>query len=81
MVKPGFDNLDFKGGGFMEADKSGKVKLTVEFEINQPAMDLIKANMEMMSQTIPELIQNLREGMASRGKGHGMMGMMHHGQE
>lgn len=66
----------------MEADKSGKVKLTFELEINQAAMELIKANMEMMSQTMPGLIQNWREAMASRGKGHGMgMGMMHHGQE
>ena len=64
----------------MEAEKSGKVKLTVELEINQAAMDLIKANMEMMSQTMPTLIQNWREMMASRGKGMGM-GMMHHGQE
>ena len=66
----------------MEAEKSGKVKLTIEFEINQAAMDLIKTNMETMSNVIPGLIQNWREGMASRGKGHGMgMGMMHHGQE
>jgi hypothetical protein len=65
----------------MEAEKSGKVKLTIELEINQAAMDLIKTDMEMMSQTIPGLIQNWREAMASRGKGHGMMGMMHHGQE
>ena len=66
----------------MEAEKSGKVKITFEVEINQAAMDLIKSNMEMMSKTVPELIQNMREAMASRGKGHGMgMGMMHHGQE
>jgi hypothetical protein len=62
----------------MEAEKSGKVKLTVELEINQAAMELIKANMEMMSQTIPGLIQNWREGMKGKGMG---MGMMHHGQE
>ena len=66
----------------MEGEKSGKIKLTIELEINQPAMELIKTDMEMMSQTIPTLIQNWREAMASRGKGHGMgMGMMHHGQE
>ena len=32
----------------MEAEKSGKVKLTIELEINQAAMDLIKINIEMM---------------------------------
>jgi hypothetical protein len=67
----------------MEAEKSGKVKVTFELEINQPAMELIKQNMEMMSETMPQLLQNWREGMASKrkeGQGHGM-GMMHHGQE
>ena len=65
----------------MEAEKSGKVKFTFEVEINQAAMDLIKTNMETMSQVMPGLIQNWREGMASKGR-HGMgMGMMHHGQE
>ncbi len=65
----------------MESDKSGKVKLTLEIEINQPAMELIKQNMEMMNETMPGLIQNWRESMASKRKeGHGM-GMMHHGQE
>jgi hypothetical protein len=65
----------------VEAEKSGKVKITFEVEINQAAMELIKANMEMMNQTLPGLIQNWREGMASgRGRGWGM-GMMHHGQE
>ena len=61
-------------------DKSGKVKLTVEFEINQAAMELIKANTEMMSQVMPQLVQNWREGMKGKG-GHGMGMMMHHGEE
>jgi len=61
-------------------DKSGKIKLTVELEINQPAMELIKSNMEMMSQVMPQLVQNWREGMKGKG-GHGMGMMMHHGQE
>lgn len=68
----------------MEAvDKSGKVKLTVELEINQAAMELIRSNAEMMSQVMPQLVQNWREGMKGKGGegGHGMgMGMMHHGQ-
>jgi hypothetical protein len=50
----------------VEADKSGKIKLTLELEINQPAMDLIKLNMENMNQIIPGLMQNWREGMASK---------------
>jgi hypothetical protein len=61
-------------------DKSGKVKLTVELEINQAAMELIRANTEMMSQVMPQLVQNWREGMKGKG-GHGMGMMMHHGQE
>jgi len=66
----------------METEKSGKVKLTFELEINQPAMDLIKTNMETMSEVIPGLMQNWRESMAkNRKEGHGSMGMMHHGQE
>ena len=65
----------------MEAEKPGKVKLTIELEINQPAMDLIKMNMETMGNVIPGIVQNWREAMMARGKGHGMgMGMMHHGQ-
>jgi len=64
----------------MEADNHGKVKVTIELDINQPAMELVKQNIEMMSETMPKLMQNWREGMGSKGKGHGM-GMMHHGQE
>ena len=69
----------------MEAtDKSGKVKLTFELEINQPAMELIKQNMDMMSDAIAQGMQTWRENMGQRGKqgqGHGMGMMMHHGQE
>lgn len=66
----------------MEADKSGKVKFTFEVEINQPAMELMKQNIEMMSDVMPQLMQNWRANMGSKGKeGHGMGMMMHHGQE
>ena len=72
----------------MEADKNGKVKLSFELEINQPAMELIKQNVDMMSEIIGQAADNWREEMARRRKegsmqgGHGMgMGMMHHGQE
>jgi hypothetical protein len=68
----------------MEANKSGKVKLTFELEINEPAMDLIKQNMEMMTDVAAQGMQAWRENMGQRGKqgqgGHGMGMMMHHGQ-
>ena len=65
-------------------DKSGKIKLTVELEINQPAMELIRGYIEMMSQVMPQLVQNWREGMAAKwkeGQVHGIGMMMHHGKE
>jgi hypothetical protein len=67
----------------METDKSGKAKVTIELELNQPLMELIKQNMEMMNEIMPQLMQNWREGMAAKHKeGQGHMGMMmHHGQE
>jgi len=66
------------------AEKSGKVKFTFEMEINQPAMELIKENVGMMSEMVGQAAQNWREEMARRRKeggkqgGHGM-GMMMHG--
>jgi hypothetical protein len=65
----------------MEAEKSGKVKITFEVEINQPAMELIKQNVEMMQNMAPKWMQMWRENMGSRGTGGHVMGMMHHGQE
>ncbi len=66
------------------ADKSGKVKLTVEMEINPALMDLIKENMSHMMDMAAQWRQSMGQG--GKGKmgegGHGMgMGMMHHGQE
>ncbi len=67
----------------VEAGKNGKIKLTLEFEINQPAMELIKQNMEMMSEMAAQGMQTWRENRGMKGKqgGHGMGVMMHHGQE
>ena len=64
-------------------DKSGKAKLSVELEINQPLMELIRGNMEMMGQVMPQLVQNWREAMKGKGGqgSHGMGMIMHHGQE
>lgn len=71
----------------MEMEKNGKVKMTFELEINQPAMELIKQNVGMMSELVGQAAENWREEMARRRKegggkmgGHGMGMMMHHGQ-
>jgi hypothetical protein len=66
----------------METEKNGKVKLTVELELNQPLMELIKANVEATSQMVAQGVSAWRENMGAKGKqGHGMGMMMHHGQE
>jgi hypothetical protein len=61
--------------------KNGKVKLTVELEVNQPLMELIKQNVEMMSEAAAQGMTSWREKMGSGKQGHGMGMMMHHGQE
>ncbi len=66
----------------MEAEKSGKAKLTIELEVNQPLMELIKSNAETMSNVVAQGMSSWRQGMGQQGKesgGHHMM--MHHGQE
>ncbi len=69
----------------MEAvDKSGKVKLTVEMEINPALMDLIKENMSNMMEMASQWRQNMGpggKGKMGEGNPHGMGTMMHHGQE
>jgi len=65
----------------MEADKSGKVKMTFELEINQAAMELIKQDVNMMTELAAQGVETWRERMKSGGKGHGMGMMMRHGQE
>jgi hypothetical protein len=68
-------------------EKPGKVKFTFEMEINQSAMELIKENVNMMTDIAGQAAQNWREEMARRRKeggkqgGHGMGMMMHHSQE
>lgn len=65
-------------------DKSGRMKLTVELEINPVLMDFAKEKMdnvmEMVSKWRPDM-----GGMGGKGKmggeGHQGMGMMHHGAE
>jgi hypothetical protein len=61
----------------MEAtDKSGKLKLTVELEVNPALMELAKENMANMMEMASKWQANMGQG----GKGH-MGNMMHHGQE
>ena len=67
----------------MEANKSGKLKVTVELEVNPALMDLVKTNIDAMSQIVANGMPYWRERMRmGQGKGgHGMGMMMHHGQE
>jgi hypothetical protein len=64
---------------FLEnADRSGKMKLTVELEVNPALMDLAKENMANMMEMAQQWGKNMGQG---RGKmGEGGPGMMHHGQ-
>jgi hypothetical protein len=65
---------------FVEAtDKSGKVKLTVELEVNPALMDLLKENMEHMMDMAAQWRANMGQGKGKMGEGH--MGMTHHGKE
>jgi hypothetical protein len=66
--------------------KSGKIKLTVELEINEPTMELIKDNManmvNMASQWRPNMGQGCKGKMGmGEGEGHHGMETMHHGQQ
>jgi hypothetical protein len=71
-------------------DKSGKIKFTFEMEINPQMMQLIKEDMDMMTDLAVQGADAMRKQMQSRGKqqqgqqgsGHGYgMGFMHHGME
>ncbi len=66
----------------MEAtEKSGKMKLTVELEVNPALMDLVKENMANMMDMAAQWRANMGQGKGKMGEGHMGMGMMHHGQE
>jgi hypothetical protein len=62
-------------------DKSGRVKLTVELEVNPALMDLVKENMANMMEMASQWRANMGQGKGKMGGGHMGMGMMHHGQE
>jgi hypothetical protein len=45
----------------MSEDKKGRVKITVEVEINEPLMDVMKETMTKMSSMLPEIMRHRRE--------------------
>jgi hypothetical protein len=64
----------------MEAtEKSGKVKVTFEMELNQPIMELVRQDIDMMMDLASQGADIWRKNMGERRK-HGMGMMMHHGQ-
>jgi hypothetical protein len=63
------------------AEKSGKVKFTFEMELNQPIMELVRQDIDMMMDLASQGADIWRKNMGERRKqGHGM-DMMMHGQE
>jgi len=72
-----------------EKDKSGRVKFTFEMDINPPVMQLIKEDIDMMTDLMVIGADAMSKQMQSRGKqqqsqmeggqGHHGMGVMHHG--
>jgi hypothetical protein len=67
----------------MEAiEKSGKVKFTFEMELNQPIMELVRQDIDMMMDLASQGADIWRKNIGERRKtGHGMGMMMHQGQE
>jgi NAD-dependent DNA ligase len=70
----------------MESENgSGKVKLTVELEINQAAMDLIKENTGTMVNAVSQSVSALRSGSKNGSKlkhdETSVAGIVHPGQE
>ncbi|MGD6851464.1 MAG: hypothetical protein ACQCN6_05310 [Candidatus Bathyarchaeia archaeon] len=59
------------------ADKSGKLKLTIELDVNPALMDLVKENMSNMMEMAQQWGKNMGQG--GKGKMGEGMGMMHHG--
>jgi hypothetical protein len=61
-------------------DKSGKLKFSFEMELNQPIMELVRQDIDMMMDLATQGVDIMRKNMGERKKGHGM-GMMIHGHE
>lgn len=70
------------GGVFLEnVDKSGKLKLTVELEVNPALMELAKENMAYMMDMASQWSKNMGQGGKGKMGSEGGVGMMHHGQQ
>ena len=62
----------------MEAkDKSGKVKFTFEMEVNQPVMELVWQDSDMIMDLASQGADIWRKNMGERRKGRGIGIMMH----
>ena len=61
-------------------EKSGKVKFIFEMELNQPVLELVRQDIEMMMDLTAQGADIMRKNMGERRKGLGM-GMRMHGQE
>jgi hypothetical protein len=62
-------------------EKSGKVKFTFEMELNQPIMELVRQDIDVMMDLASQGADIWRKNMGERRKQGGMSIMMHHGQE
>lgn len=45
----------------MVEEKKGRLKVTIEVEVNEPLMDAMKESMTKMSSALPEMIKHRRE--------------------
>ncbi len=45
------------GGGSMTEEKKGRLKLTVEVEVNEELMDVVKEAMSKASSRIPDMMR------------------------
>jgi hypothetical protein len=50
-----------QGGGLVPEEKKGNVKITVEVEVNEPLMDVMKEAITKMSTGLPEIIKQRGE--------------------
>ena len=74
---------------FIAEDKSGKIKFTFEMDINPAMMQLIKEDVDMMTDLMAQGVSEARKQMPQRNKqqgpmswghvGHTGMGYTHHG--
>jgi hypothetical protein len=61
-------------------DKSDKVKFTFEMESNQPIMELVRQDIDMIMDLAAQGADIMRKNIGERRKGRGM-GIMMHGHE